>query len=641
MSCRCHGSGRVYITLGESITTSVIGSTRPFTVSDPNLGSSSDPNFYKIYDKFESTYLPYTTGDANERNPLFINITSVDSLSLPLALELTGVPAGGKPGPVGYLKSRSDIFSGLEAGLKDGVTMEWEKLIQELDGVPLRAIAPNKGLKAIGADGNDPCTQAGSDPCFDRDYFKDYLEGVWNHYNHAVPANVANTITINANEILSPADLDAGKTLKYKGSVTAGDCTKEPEPTPSCGRYLDDRSHQITSINGAFCFIRDPLDGTTYNPAQPDSIPVALPSTDDMISGAGALCPPNKSARSIIARDFNALLNRGLLPIAGSTYIDDGDKTATGFWKTQADNFYTNWPQGQKPNYNVYAEILHDFLSTGGVYAFAFDDVGGEDSTLVDESADSAIVTIQDLSGTTIPNPTAADTRRYSGNISLPGEGAFPLQTVEYDGKVLNAGANEAFDNVTSPINLVWVVDGVKHPLALHLGTRFISPAPLGNRSYGIVLTAPTGETPRWTISFPGGTAPSPWPSGSAPSLALQTASSRSIVLLTKGVIGKDYANLPADWYLWVRTAANTLYYCDVCDKTTSHWVLASDEDAIKPFRKGVRLPVAEAPVTDASISADLLATGSNVFHFSVNTTRYFPRKDDGTRFDVSDTYQK
>jgi len=640
-----HGSGRVYITLGESITSSVIGTAPPFSISDPQLGTVTDPSYYKIYDKFESSFLPYVKNDPQERNPLYINITSVDSLSLPLALELRGDPAPVKPGPVGYTKPRQTIFTAVESGLRDDVTDEWEKLIPALDGKVMRVIAPNKGLKKLAPDGNDPCTQWNAAPCFDRDYFKAHLQAVWSHYDHGTPANAANAITIYATEILTEEEREAGRTLKYTGFVTDSDCAIEntqPVQTPTCGDYLDRRNKGETAIRGAFCFKRDPADVVPHVPPQPESIPVALPSTDDMISGDGALCPPNKTARSIIARDFNALLNRGLLPIAGAITIDDGDKTPNGFWAMQKGNFYTNWPLDRKPNYNLYADVLHS-LSTGGVYAFAFDDVGGEDSTLADDNASAAIVTIQDLTGTAIPNPTAPDSARYSGVIALPGPAAFPGQTVKYDGKVLNPGDPPGrFENASSPIKLVWVADGVEHPLAIHLGAKYISPPPLGNRQYGIVLDAPASGAGDWTIGFPGGSAaPSPWPSGNAPNLTLQAAKDRAIVMLTKGVVGNDYANLAADWYLWVKTADNTIYYCKVCDETTSDWVMVNSDDDVRPFRTAVRIPANGSPVPDAWILESRMASGANVFHFGVNTTTYFPRKDDGTLFEVSTTYQK
>lgn len=642
-----HGSGRIYLTLGESLSTTVIGAAPPYGVSDPNLGSSREPNFYRIYDKFESSFLPYTKGDPtsptydpHETNPLYINITSVDSLSIPLSLGLTGNPAPAKPGPVGYVKPRSEIVSAVQAGLKDGVTAEWEKLTQALDGTTLRVIAPNKGLKDLSPGGNDPCTLPGADPCFDRDYFQSHIRATWSHYDHGTPANAGNTITVVADEILSKKDRDAGRTLKYTGFVTASECPVEStQPqTDTCGPYDALRRQGVTRVTGALCFRRDPLDATVFDPPQPDYIPVQMPTTDDMISGSGALCPPNATARSIIARDLSAAMNRGLLPLPGAIVIDDGRKDdPQGFWQSQRGNFYTRQAANARPAFNLYAKILHD-LSTGGVYAFAFDDVGGADSTLVDVNADAAIVTIQDMTGTPIPNPTARDTGTYTVNIAIPGGSAFPNQSVRFEGKVLAGGAN-TFTNVGSPLRLVWTVNGVDHPLSIHLRTKFITPPALGDRDYNLVISAPVDPAGAWTIAFPGGSTspPPPWPSGDAPKLTLDTKSTGRLgyAVLVRDVVGNDYASLPADWYLWVKTAAGATYYYDA-----TRWVLAaSGDDGVQPFARGVRLPAASSPNGEVQLPNAILSAGDNVVHFGVNVTRYLPRKDDGTLFQVSTTY--
>jgi len=642
-----HGSGRIYVTLGESLTTTVIGSGPPFSVSDPNLGSSRDPNFFRIYDKFESSFLPYTKGDPaspsydpNETNPLYINITSVDSLSIPLSLALTGSPAPAKPGPVGYVRPRAEIVAKAQSDLKDGVTKEWEKLVQALDGTMLRVIAPNKGLKDLSPGGTDPCALPGADPCFDRDYFAAQIEAIWSHYDHGNAANAGNAITVVADEILSKKDREAGRTLKYTAFVTASECpieSTQPQ-TATCGPYDDLRRQGVTRITNALCFRRDPLDATVYDPPQPDYLPVRKPTTDDMISGSGALCPPNATARSIIARDLSAAMNRGLLPIAGAIVIDDTRKDdPQGFWMSQQGNYYARWPANGKPAFNLYAKILHD-LSIGGVYAFAFDDVGGADSTLVDIHADAAIVTIQDLTGTPIPNPTARDTGTYTVNVAIPGAGAFPNQSVRHEGKVLAAGAN-TLAGISSPVKLVWVVNGVEHPLAIHLRTKFITPPALGDRDYNLVVSAPVDPAGAWTIAFPGGATspPPPWPAGDVPKLTLDTKSTGRLgyAVLVRDVVGNDYADVPANWYLWVKTAANAIYYYDA-----TGWVLSTNgDDGVQPFARGVRLPAASSPNGEVQLPNAILSAGDNVVHFGVNVTRHLPRKDDGTLFEVATTY--
>ena len=546
-----HGSGRFYVTIGESVTTSVIGTAAPFSISDPSVDSARDPNYYKIFDKFESSFLH----KANE--PLYINTTSVDFVSMPLSLTMT-IPGEPTKGPVGYVEPRQAIFSTLATALKDGVTLEWQKLVQTLDGNPMRVIAPNKALL----------------PAFDTDYFKAYIKSVWDHYKV-----IGNRITIDATEVLSDADRIAGKTLTYTANVVDIPCAIEVAPTPTCGPYADalnTRPAPVTALSGALCFTKNGSD----SPGQPTTVPVIMPTGNDMIAADKTLCAPNKTSRSIIARDLSALLNRGLLPIPGSITVKDTDKTSGGFWAQHASSYYTNMPAG-RPNFNLYAKVLHA-LSIGGVYAFAFDDVGGADSTLVDTGADAAIVTINDMTGTRIPDPRAADSRKYSVTFGIPND-----QVVTLVGDSSGPLANGAFrTNLMSPIKVVWG----GHPLAIFPRTGFISPAALGNRDYNIVVNPDPGDPSRLTIAFPGKPAsgpllPDPWPAGNVPTLTLSATVAGSDVHLAVGLVPNDYTGVLAECFLVAMADDGGLWWYNAAAGT---WSEAADIAGLKPAYTGL-----------------------------------------------------
>lgn len=561
-----HGSGRIYVTLGGSITTSVTGATKPLAISDPNISSPQDPNFYKIYDKFETSFLH----KSNE--PLYINTTSVDFVSIPLSLSLEIPDVTSKV--VGYQKSRKTLFETLTAKLNDGVTQDWQKLVQTANGIPLRVVAPNKALQAPYA--------------FDPDYFKDYIQAVWDNFKKP-----ANSITVTATEVLSEKDRNAGKTLTYTAGV-ADTCAVESAPTPTCGPYAT-----TTSVANALCFKRN--GATSYDTTQPDTIPVSLPTGFDVIGAENALCAPNKTARAIIARDVSALLNRGILPNSGAITLNDADKSADGFWGKRADLYYTNKASNGKPNFNLFAKVLHT-LSSGGVYAFAFDDVGGADSTLVDTRATAAIVTINDLSGTAIPNPEADDATLY--NVTF----AFPVGKLSMDGKALNSG--DYLTGLKAPFNLVWS----GHRLAIYPKTGVISPAALGARSYNIAITPNGGDATNLTVAFPG-ILPDPWPH-SVPQLTLvaKTGNPPGSADLTLGIAPNDYLNVNSEWFLVANNAKGN--WGDWFWYNNNTWTRASGYSELRPAYVG---PLTN--ISGATFSIPGVPTGTTTFYVGVDTS--------------------
>lgn len=574
-----HGSGRIYLSLGSSITTSVVGSAAPYSISDPNISSPQDPNFYKLFDKFETSYLHKTVDE-----PLYINTTSVDFVSLPLSLSLE-IPSGASK-VVGYRKDRKTLFDTLTSKLTDGTTQEWQKLVQSFDGIPLRVIAPNKAL------------QAPYD--FASDYFQTYIQSVWDNFKKST-----SSITITATEVLSDNDRAKGKTLTYTANVT--DACSVETVAPTCGPYAGK-----TNVNNALCFKRD--GSTSYDTAQPDTIPVAMPSGFDMIAADGTLCAPNKTARAIIARDLSALLNRGILPNAKAITLNDGDKSDKGFWAGVATQYYTSKAADGRPNFNLYSQVLHT-LSTGGVYAFAFDDVGGADSTLVDSLATAAVVTIDDLSGTRIPNPEGAnDGNTYNVTFGLP------TGTLTLNDKTIKDG--DYLTGLQAPFNLVW--NG--HRLAIYPKSGVISPAALGARSYNIAINPVPGDPQHLTLGFPAAL-PNPWPH-SIPQVALEAAAARvgGNADLKLSITPNDYTGMNSEWFLVANNAkgdwGNWFYF----DGVANVWRNATSFADLRPAYVGPLTTLSNTPFSIPGVPG-----GVTTFYVGVDTTVFDGTLDFGT----------
>lgn len=602
-----HGSGRIFVTVGNtSVTTSVIGSAPPLSISSPSISSNQDPNFYMLYDKFETSYLHDTAQLAV--NPLYIDLTSVDFVSLPLSLSLE-IP-GQTASSVGYLGSRGNLFSTLAASLNDGVTQNWQALLQSYQGTPLRVIAPNDAIQ--------------SPYLFDAGYFSPYIASVWSSYAQTdAKGKPLNTLTIDASEVLSKSETICAKPvtptqpcipvpLRYTGSVipvaSVADCAPDTAATTaSCiTNYAGYPAIPASQPNLQVMCFKQALNanGSPVYAGHAATIPVLTPSTFDMIGGAGALCAPDATARAVIAKDLSAMLNRGLLPIGGATLVNDNDTSATGFWPANQGNYYTSISASGKPNYNLYAHALHT-LSTGGIYAFAFDDVGGQSSTLVDDGAVAAVVTLNDMTGTALPDPKS-DGSTYDVTLSFP-----VCQAITLNGATVTSG--QYFKAQPSPLNLVW--NG--QPLAIYPGTGVMSPAAVGTASYNIALLPGQGANGSLQISFP--SQPSPWPggnaapSGIAPQVSLTASSTDGKTAhLQFALYANGSAGLNADWYLVINTAKDDwLWY----NATGQSWTASPKTTPLAGFTGAL------ASTGCLTVPAPTLPAGSNTFYFGVDTT--------------------
>ena len=90
------------------------------------------------------------------------------------------------------------------------------------------------------------------------------------------------------------------------------------------------------------------------------------------------------------------------------------------FWENARSVYYTNInPTNNQANYNLYSKILHDNgigAPNSKVYGFAYDDVGGSDASVTDQSKEqgglpikSATITINDCTGLKYPGTEDKD----------------------------------------------------------------------------------------------------------------------------------------------------------------------------------------------------------------------------------------
>jgi hypothetical protein len=181
-------------------------------------------------------------------------------------------------------------------------------------------------------------------------------------------------------------------------------------------------------------------DGTTFHfeNAAKDKVDVTLPHSNEVFGcdGGSMTCIPNR-ASSVVVRELGAALTVGLLPLPtqmpnpATGRSEDVALCKPFFTRPDVRKlFYTSSPllpgSVKGPYYNVYSKALHSFGER--VYAFAFDDAVGEDSTLHSSDDDTSVpnvsvpyvMCIGDMTGTVLPD--LRDDKRYSITLA-PGWG--------------------------------------------------------------------------------------------------------------------------------------------------------------------------------------------------------------------------
>lgn len=420
-------SGRIYISLGSPVHMHTEASSSTGT-GPINMLSIIEPDGFLTQDPsygiiYDKVEFTYNSGG------VWIDTTAVDFFALPISLHMDGEETKG------LSSARKDILK----TLKQGLTGEWRKLYLEYGGQVLRIVAPNK---AIGRplEGDN----------FPDDYLNPFIDAVWAYYetDHSLSVNCAEVLTKpTKEEEIFTGHLDVHNTFK-NGKGTEADL-HNGMPT----------SNQVFGCSGG------PMDAKENNPA------------------------------SVIAKNIGTGMNVGVLPLPDALKDAQLDKNwfvahSDLYYPSSVDDKRPGLPEGG-PWYNLYAKLLHSFTDVSGkqekIYAFAFDDNAGQDSTLhpEDGSVKECVVAINDLTGTNIP--AEHDGTKYDVSVNLPEN-----NTASMNGVALTAGPNGPYPGITSPFKLKF--NGTEYEINVSLGAA--TPELIG-------LVVDKSETPSITVTLP------------------------------------------------------------------------------------------------------------------------------------------
>lgn len=420
-------SGRIYISLGSPVDMHTMASA---SVVDGAIDMLTivDPDGFLTQDPSYSTIFDKVEFTYNSGG-VWINTTAVDFFGLPISLHMDGEETKG------LTSSRADIMSTLKAGL----TGEWSRLYLEYGGQTLRVVAPNKAIGRPSADENFP-----------DDYLATYIDAVWTYYASD------NEVSVNCAELYD----------------------KAPE---SKAVYTGNLGNGNLFYNG---------DGTVAD------LPNGMPTSNEVFGCAGGpMDAKENNPESVIAKNLGTAMNVGVFPLPESVKDAKLDKNwfvanSGLYYPDAADDKRPGLPEGG-PWYNLYSKVLHSIKNADGsdemIYAFAFDDNAGQDSTLHpgDGSVKECVVQINDLTGTEIPDPV--DHTKYSVTVNLPEN-----NTGTFDGQDLSAGANGPFADISSPFKLVF--NGTEYEINALL--KSATPQLIG-------LVVDTSNSPNISVNLP------------------------------------------------------------------------------------------------------------------------------------------
>lgn len=403
-------SGRIYFSIGYPMDFYIDRFTKK--ILDPDGFKVRDTNYFTLYDKVEFTF---------NQNGVWINPTAVDFFSLPISILQEGSTSDVKR--AGLSESRANIIAHVQHIFSRDDKSEnkiWNKLFLKYDDHSLlRIVVPGKAMIS-----NIPNT----DP-FAADYLTSYIDYVWEYYN--AKTYPEHKIVIDCSELKSVVSLD---NYIFIGQTV---------------------SDHLVFVNQTGTYKVDDI-------SKPESI--------SFFAGAvGSFNAENNTPKAIIIRQITSAFEVGLLPVMpleGNAFAWNGylDKN---YFHQMNKRFYQDNPliPSSKINslaYDLYSKALHGFPEDP-IYTFAYDDALGQDGTLYDQFASPATITIQDMSGTHIPNPYTDslkyDVTIYIGNNSI----------VMYEGQRLDSNKATVLQNVSMPLRINFnnkeAIIYLKHPL--------------------------------------------------------------------------------------------------------------------------------------------------------------------------------
>ena len=374
----------------------------------------TDPDPFKPTDPNYHTIYDKAEVTFNTHGTWF-NTTAVDFFCMPLRITQYN-DADGADVTVGITNPRKDILAQFELDFKNShAPDEWNKLFllhKDLETDNTTVLRVVAPNKAIYKP--NPKIE------FNPDYLKDYIDSVWTYHGD-------HKISIDCSEL--------GK-----------------------GTFSGD----VKDIGKGHWTFHNKEIGESYKLG---SSAVPKPTSNEVFGGDGPHGTPfhakNNTVEAVLVKYLSSAMNVGLLPV-------DGVTLSKGYFEDKKGNFFTNtWC-------NVYSKALHSFGDK--VYAFAYDDVLGMDSTIHQSKPPySATLTIGDMKDISIP-VIDIDSTIYTVNLITPPDVEVEINDKKYPRKQANT-----IGDVESPFDMTLIrTDGVKETVKVYLGLGRISTNKIG-----------------------------------------------------------------------------------------------------------------------------------------------------------------
>ena len=357
-------SGRAYVSLNNKLTFPIVKtSAGDYAFQSPNMNNKSDPNYNILFDKFEYTY--------DDTNTFWINPTAVDFFAIPITLQsfdqkkISGAPLS---------VARNDLLNTIITTIQshdETPKGDWNNVIvKDISGrtdtvlrVAAPYVAPDFPIETYLAQPDN-----------------NYIQMLIKYYK-------THEITIDCIEL-------AGDKYAPIHDFYNGDTNPQ----------LYQFTGKVEDIDGepTFVFVNNPPQGyKAYNAINISLNDTKAISTGFFMPGQEPFSTANHSVKSVIVKNLTAAFSAGLLP------ADDQVVLNSAFFKAHKDSYYRDNPlidNNGGPWYDLYSKGIHAAIPI--TYAYAYDDVLGQDGTLNSQNnAEPIVVTIGNMGGVPIPNP--------------------------------------------------------------------------------------------------------------------------------------------------------------------------------------------------------------------------------------------
>jgi len=369
---------------------------KTWALQDPSVGNISDVNYDIVYDKFEFSY--DTTGTSG---CFYINPTAVDFFSIPITLVCDSQSSGNIAGLKRdfIVKSITDTVTKYD----NSSNKTWSSLIikDKSKQTTIRVTSPSLA------------------PGFDSTYLQkikyNYIDTLINYYSN-------NSVYINCTELN-----ESGMQIFDTYSVT---------PSQDIGAYFF--KGKLDLSNNMWIFTNSPK-----SPRLPiiDTIRMGYVKTGNFFGpGTTPFDTPNKTVKSIVVKNITSAFTVNMLPAKNGDTLQKKFYNKNLFYKL---NTRQNSPINSGPWYNLYTRAVHGAIPI--IYAFAYDDVLGQDGTITTRDTTKTIkITIGNLGNMIIP--------KHDNNIPV-----FAVNKIKYNSGFvpINPGSTILVDTVIweNPIN--------------------------------------------------------------------------------------------------------------------------------------------------------------------------------------------